>query len=114
MSTPLSVHIRGCRSRVRDTDPSRPLRCVVHALGLHFRLHRKVAPRRTADFVLPRSPVAIFVDGYFWHSCPSHSTVLPRAECCVVGCQITANVERGTRNTEAARDVGRTVARSWE
>ncbi|MEU3842111.1 hypothetical protein AB0E88_19020 [Streptomyces sp. NPDC028635] len=46
----------------------------MHALGLRFRLHRKVAPRCTADFVLPRYSVAVFVDGCFWHGCPSRGT----------------------------------------
>jgi len=69
VSTPWSAQLRG--RRVRDTEPEKTLRSAVHGLGLRFRLHRKVAPRCTADFVLPRYSVAAFVDGCFWHGCPS-------------------------------------------
>src|SRR5690349_20467360 len=26
------------------------------------------------DFVFPKSKLAVFVDGCFWHSCPKHAT----------------------------------------
>ncbi|MEW2438627.1 hypothetical protein AB0952_31505 [Streptomyces caniferus] len=32
-----------------------------------------MAQRCTADFVLPRYHVAVFVDGRFWHGCPDHT-----------------------------------------
>ncbi|MFD5711142.1 hypothetical protein ACFWHW_12225 [Streptomyces pharetrae] len=71
VATAEGEHLRG--RRVRDTKPEVALRKAVHRLGLRFRLHKRVAPRCTADFVLPRYHLAVFVDGCFWHGCPDHS-----------------------------------------
>ncbi|WSB14021.1 very short patch repair endonuclease [Streptomyces albidoflavus] len=49
--TEAGSHLRGRRSR--DTRPEGALRHAVHRLGLRYRLQRRVAPRCTADFVLP-------------------------------------------------------------
>ncbi|MFJ2513878.1 hypothetical protein ACIPEL_32815 [Streptomyces griseoviridis] len=79
---------------------------------MRFRLHRKVAPRCTADSVLPRYSLAVFVDGCFWHGCPSHGTRHVRGpNASRWEAKITTNMERGARNTEAARDAGWTVVR---
>ncbi|MET8376746.1 hypothetical protein [Streptomyces microflavus] len=64
------MNLRGRRSR--DPSPGHALPRAVHRLRLRFRLARKVAPRCTTDFVLPRYWVAAFVDGCFWHGCPTH------------------------------------------
>ncbi|MEV8070866.1 hypothetical protein AB0P32_32965 [Streptomyces sp. NPDC085995] len=68
VATTAGAHLRG--RRVRDTGPEVALRKAVHQAGLRFRLHRKVAPRCTADFVLPRHHVAVFVDGCFCTAAP--------------------------------------------
>ncbi|MFF2222675.1 very short patch repair endonuclease [Streptomyces globisporus] len=113
MSTPWSAQLRG--RRVRHAEPEKTLRSAVHALRLRFRLHRKVAPRCTADFVLPRYSVAVFVAGCFWHGCPSHGTRHFRGpNASRWEAKITTNMERDARNTAAARDAGWTVARIWE
>lgn len=67
--TAAGAHLRG-RS-TRDTKPELALRKAVHALGLRFRLTRRVG-RYEPDFVLPRHRLAVFVDGCFWHGCPRH------------------------------------------
>ena len=51
----------------RNTKPEILLRCALHALGLRFRIHRRIGRRLTADIVLPRYSAVIFVDGCFWH-----------------------------------------------
>src|ERR1700754_2186049 len=110
VSTELSGHLRG--RRVRDTKPEVSLRRAVHRLGLRFRLQRKVAPRCTADFVLPRYKVAVFVDGCFWHGCPVHGPSTfggPNASRWVE--KIETNKQRDRRNTAAAADAGWTVVR---
>lgn len=46
-----------------------------------FRSHSFVGWRRNArvfgrpDFVFPKLRVAVFVDGCFWHGCPTHGSV---------------------------------------
>ncbi|MFF7334140.1 hypothetical protein [Streptomyces sp. NPDC008150] len=70
VSTGEGKHVRGrC---VRDTAPEVALRRTVHRLGLRCRLQLRVGTRCTADFVLPRCYIAVFVDGCFWHSCSTH------------------------------------------
>lgn len=113
VSTHEGEHLRG--RRVRDTAPERSLRSAVHRLGLRFRLHRKVAPRCTADFVLPKHRVAVFVDGCFWHGCPEHRPRRfqgPNAR--LWSEKIAANAARDLRNTEAVQAAGWVVVRVWE
>ncbi|MGW7523052.1 very short patch repair endonuclease [Streptomyces sp. NPDC054783] len=113
VSTAKGEHLKG--RRVRDTAPEVALRRVLHRLGFRFRLHRRVAPRCTADFVLPKHHIAVFVDGCFWHGCPEHGARefrgpnAPRwAE------KISTNQARDRRNNEAARESGWEVVRVWE
>lgn len=106
-------HLRG--RRVRDTTPELRLRRAVHALGLRFRLQRRLAQGCTADFVLPGPRVAVFVDGCFWHGCPQHGAKRfrgPNAEKWAT--KIATNRARDARNTEAAQAAGWTVLRIWE
>ncbi|MDC2958535.1 very short patch repair endonuclease [Streptomyces gilvifuscus] len=106
-------HLKGRRSR--DTKPEIRLRHAVHRLGLRYRLHRQVAPRCTADFVLPRHRIAVFVDGCFWHGCPTHGVSAfrgPNAERWAE--KIAANKARDQRNTAAAEAAGWLVVRVWE
>ena len=113
VSTEKGTHLRGRRSR--DTSPEIALRRAVHRLGLRFRLQRKVAPRCTADFVLPRYRVAVFVDGCFWHGCPVHGPKSfrgPNAE--RWNEKLASNRSRDLRNNDAAQAAGWTVVRVWE
>ncbi|GAA1225606.1 DNA mismatch endonuclease Vsr [Kitasatospora nipponensis] len=113
MRTAKSEHLKG--RRTKNTAPEVALRSAVHRLGLRFRLQRRVAPRCTADFVLPRYHVAVFVDGCFWHGCPEHG---PRefrgANAQLWAEKIATNKARDERNTEAARTSGWVVVRVWE
>lgn len=68
-STDAGSHLRG--RPTRNTQPEVKLRKAVHALGLRFRLNRRIS-RYTPDLVLPRHHLAVFVDGCFWHGCPTH------------------------------------------
>jgi DNA mismatch endonuclease, patch repair protein len=57
-----------------DTLPELRLRKALHRAGLRYRVD--VAPvrglNRRADIVFTRQRVAVFVDGCFWHGCPTH------------------------------------------
>lgn len=112
-STDAGSHLRGRRSR--DTRPEVELRHAVHRLGLRYRLQRRVAPRCTADFVLPRHRVAVFVDGCFWHGCPTHGPKTFRGpNAGLWTAKIETNRARDQRNTVAATSAGWTVVRIWE
>lgn len=112
-STAKGEHLRG--RRVRDTAPERALRSAIHRLGLRFRVHRRVAERCTADLVLPRYRVAVFVDGCYWHGCPTHGPKAFRGPNAALWREkIETNKARDRRNTEATRAAGWTVVRIWE
>jgi len=64
----------------RDSRPEKRLRSALHAAGLRFFVERAPLPsfgRRRADVVFPRTRVAVYLHGCFWHGCPEHGE-LPR------------------------------------
>ena len=63
-------------NRSRDTKPGLAVRSAVHRRGLRFRVSTRPQPElpRTADLVLRKSRIAVFVDGCYWHGCPDHHT----------------------------------------
>src|SRR6185369_7014296 len=65
------------RVRRRGTAPEMALRRELYRVGVRFRLQAEGLPGRP-DIVLPRSKIAVFLDGCFWHGCPEHF-VKPRA-----------------------------------
>ncbi|MCK9903477.1 very short patch repair endonuclease [Frankia sp. Cpl3] len=106
-------HLRGRRSR--NTKPEIALRRAVHALGLRFRVHQQVVPRCTPDFVLPRWHLAVFVDGCFWHGCPTHGMKQYRGPNADLWRQkMEANRNRDHRNDAALAEAGWKVLRVWE
>lgn len=112
-ATEKGAHLRG--RRTQNTRPEIELRRAVHALGLRFRLHRRLVPRCTPDFVLPRWKLAVFVDGCFWHGCPDHSPAQfrgPNAERWRL--KIDTNRERDNRNNALLAEAGWRVLRIWE
>ncbi|MET9336636.1 very short patch repair endonuclease [Nonomuraea sp. NPDC003804] len=111
--TEKGVHLRG--RRTRNTRPEVALRRAVHALGLRFRLHLRIVPRCTPDFVLPRWRLAVFVDGCYWHGCPDHSPAEfkgPNADRWRQ--KIETNRTRDRRNNLLLEEAGWRVIRIWE
>jgi DNA mismatch endonuclease, patch repair protein len=106
--------MRGNRSV--DTRPEVQLRSELHRRGLRFRKHLeirgagwKVAP----DVVFPRQRLAIFVDGCFWHSCPTHGTS-PRSNSDYWSAKLARNRARDARDTTNLNEAGWRVIRVWE
>nr|WP_324616711.1 very short patch repair endonuclease [Streptomyces sp. XY332] len=60
--------------RNRDTAPELALRRALHALGFRYRVDLPIPgmPRRRADITFTRWRTAVFVQGCFWHACPTH------------------------------------------
>jgi len=69
-STTYSPRLSG--RRARDTQPELVLRKNLHARGLRYRIHYRIAPRLRVDIAFPRRKIAVWVDGCFWHGCPEH------------------------------------------
>ncbi|GGK94384.1 hypothetical protein GCM10012284_30520 [Mangrovihabitans endophyticus] len=99
----------------RDTKPELALRRTVHALGLRYYVNRRPikAVRRTADLVFPRARVAVFLDGCFWHGCPTHHTVA-KTNAQFWATKVATNRRRDAETNARLADAGWTVIRVWE
>jgi len=105
----------GKANRGRDTGPELRLRSALHRRGLRFRVNRRVTDslRGSVDIVFRTARVAVFVDGCFWHKCPSHGTV-PKANQDWWTEKLAGNVARDRRTDAALAAEGWTVVRVWE
>lgn len=99
----------------RDTKPELALRKELWRRGLRY--HVDVAPirglRRRADLVFSRAKVAVYVDGCFWHSCPTHATV-PKANREWWVAKLATNVQRDRDTDARLSDAGWAAVRVWE
>jgi DNA mismatch endonuclease (patch repair protein) len=101
--------------RRRDTEPETRLRSLLHAMRFRFRTDITPVPgmRCRADIVFPRIKVAVFVDGCFWHACPSHGT-LPKQHAQWWRDKLADNTARDRRTDDVLRKSGWSVIRVWE
>lgn len=99
----------------RDTAPELALRRVLHARGRRFFVDRRVSVRTRArpDIVFPRSRIAVFVDGCFWHWCEEHAH-LPKANAALWRRKLLANRQRDAAHDAVLRREGWKVLRVWE
>lgn len=109
------VSIRMTSQRRKDTAPEIALRRLLHKSGLRYRLNYPVpgVPRRTIDIAFPKSRVAVFVDGCFWHGCPIHS-VPPKHNTDWWVTKIASNRARDLDTNGRLEAVGWRVVRCWE
>ena len=91
------------------------LRRALHARGLRYALHKRLAKGCTPDVVLVRHRIALFVDGDLWHGCPQHGRMHfsgPNAPLWEE--KIRRNRERDVRADALATAQGYRVLRFWE
>ena len=91
-------------NRSRDTKPELAVRSAVHRRGIRFRVSARPQPElpRTADLVLRKSRIAVFVDGCYWHGCPDHYTQ-PSTNSEYWADKIARNIERDAETTAYLR-----------
>jgi DNA mismatch endonuclease (patch repair protein) len=91
------------------------LRSRLHRRGLRFRVNVAPEPslRRRADIVFPRARVAVFVDGCFWHGCPTHAS-WPVNNGDYWRTKIEGNRARDAETTRRLLSRGWAVVRVWE
>jgi DNA mismatch endonuclease (patch repair protein) len=99
----------------RDTLPELRIRRLLHAAGLRYRVDHPIRfpsglIRPDIVFVGPR--LAVFVDGCFWHGCPSHF-VPSKSNVTYWTMKITKNRERDAKQTTQLTDAGWQVMRLW-
>lgn len=100
------------RIRGRDTGPEIQLRAALRKAGLAC-LEQASTPVGRPDLVVDEPPIAIFIDGCFWHGCPEHY-VRPRSQGDFWAGKLRRNVERDQRQTVALEQAGWRVVRVWE
>lgn len=102
-------------NRSRDTQPELAVRRLVHAAGLRYYVNRRIpgVTRRSADLVFPRTKVAVFIDGCFWHGCPKHY-IRPKTNPDYWTAKIEGNRRRDAATDQELAEAGWLVLRFWE
>ncbi len=99
-----------------NTQPEVQLRSALHAAGYRF---RKDLPIRLGgrlirpDIAFTGPRVAVFIDGCFWHSCPTHGEI-PATNTTFWKEKLVANAARDRQQTKLLSDAGWLVVRIWE
>jgi DNA mismatch endonuclease (patch repair protein) len=98
--------------RSRNTGIEVRLRKALWASGIRgYRLHYQLPGK--PDVVFPRSRLAIFVDGCFWHRCPK-CFQMPKTRLDYWTPKIAHNVARDAFISQTLQSEGWKVLRFWE
>jgi DNA mismatch endonuclease (patch repair protein) len=115
---PASAHVtaimRGNRSR--DTRPEIQLRALLHRDGYRYRVNLPITVGGATvrvDIAFTKARLAVFVDGCFWHACPSHGRI-PKANSGYWPFKLARNHARDTANRRSLESDGWRVVRIWE
>lgn len=102
-------------NRSRGTRPELLIRSLLHRRGLRFRVCCRPIVRfpRSADIVFTKAHLAVFVDGCYWHGCPTHF-VLPRTNSDYWMAKIGGNRQRDVEFNRILQANGWMVVRVWE
>lgn len=111
---PLSKAVSAQMARMprRDSGPELAVRRILHARGLRFRVNHAALPGRP-DVALTRAKIAVFIDGCFWHSCPTHGT-LPKNNREWWQAKLAGNKERDERKDRELQVLNYLPLHYWE
>ena len=98
-----------------DTTPEIKVRKLLHSMGYRFRLHRADLPGKP-DIVLPKYKAVVFVNGCFWHGCPTcrHAKIRPASNTDYWNRKLDRNLARDRENYAALSSMGWRVVVVWE
>lgn len=99
------------RNRGKDTGPEVVLRKQLWKRGLRYRKHYPLTGR--PDISFPSAKLVVFIDGCFWHGCPTHY-VSPQTRSDFWKAKLEKNRTRDAVVNERLRKEGWTVLRFWE
>src|SRR4051794_8115781 len=104
------------KQRSSNTEPEIALRRALHRRGLRYRLEGLIGEgtRRRVDIVFAVARVAVFVDGCFWHGCPTHGRREHRINSWYWPDKIEGNRARDRDTNKRLRSAGWKVVRVWE
>lgn len=105
-------------SRVRDHDtrPELAVRRTLHAAGLRYRLHRRIANVRP-DLIFPGRKLVVFVHGCMWHQHPDPNCKLarmPKSRLDFWRPKLNGNRMRDERQRAKLEEIGWSVLTIWE
>ena len=112
----VSVHTR---SRMMSRIPGHGNKETEEVLAKLLRQHHIKGWRRhqpmfgKPDFIFPKSRLAVFVDGCFWHGCPKHRT-RPKSNRAYWWRKLARNKKRDSLVTRTFQRTGWQVIRIWE
>ncbi len=101
--------------RSENTKPEIKVRKLLHGMGYRFRLHRHDLPGKP-DITLPKYKTVVFVNGCFWHGCPTCSAKRsrPQQNAEYWNRKLDRNMERDRENYAKLADMGWRVIVVWE
>lgn len=88
---------------------------MLHRRGYRYRVDRRPISelRRKADLVFGSARLAAFVDGRFWHNCPTHGST-PKQNRTWWAHKLESNVTRDRDTDARLTESGWIVIRVWE
>ena len=95
------------RIRSKHTSPEIKLRKILRSNGYKYRLHYG---NPTIDIAIPSKKVAIFVDGCFWHFCPTHGH-MPKSNRVFWKRKLKRNVARDKKTDKVLKGKGWKILR---
>jgi DNA mismatch endonuclease (patch repair protein) len=104
------------RQKTRDTGPELAVRKLLHAAGLRYRVDVAPLPeiRRRADVVFRSARVALFIDGCFWHGCPTHGARTTKSNPSYWSEKVLRNQARDRDTDAKLKAAGWLPVRVWE
>jgi DNA mismatch endonuclease (patch repair protein) len=101
-------------NKATDTKPEIILRQALWHSGIRgYRLHWRKVPGRP-DIAYPSRKLAIFVNGCFWHRCPTCNLPLPKNNQDFWQLKFQKNVERDVQKVAELVAMGWEVMTVWE
>jgi DNA mismatch endonuclease, patch repair protein len=104
-------------NRKGDTRAELALRRLLFTQGLRYRVSYPIVcsdgTRVRPDVVFPKTRIAVFVDGCYWHSCPTHGSA-PKHNPSYWSAKLARNRSRDTAQSASLRADGWQVIRAWE
>jgi len=100
------------RIRSKHTKPEVALRKALRARGIHnYRINNKLLGR--PDLYFSKEKIVVFVDGCFWHKCPS-CYIEPKSNAQYWIRKIKGNLQRDKALNIKLKKAGYYVIRLWE